>query len=54
MRNQENTFDLFTRYNMEIFLSNFTAKAEQEDIFKLTIGNVRLNIVSSVNSVGFS
>jgi hypothetical protein len=35
-------FDQFPRYQMKIFLGDFNAKAEREDIFKLIIGDKSL------------
>jgi hypothetical protein len=47
----KHVFDQFPRYNMKIFLRDFKANAEMEDILKPIIGNVCLHEASNDNGV---
>jgi hypothetical protein len=44
-------FDQFHRYDMKIILDDFNAKVGRENIFKLTIGNESLLVISNDNGV---
>jgi hypothetical protein len=44
-------FDEFSRYDMEILLSDFNTRVGKEDIFKPTIGNESSHEISNDNGV---
>jgi hypothetical protein len=46
----EPVFDKFPKYHMKILLGDFYAKVGREDIFKPTIGNESLHVIS--NDIG--
>jgi hypothetical protein len=47
----EHVFDKFPKNHMKIFLGDFSAKVDKEDIFKPTIGNESLHEISNENGV---
>jgi hypothetical protein len=47
----ERVFDKFPKYHKQILLGDFNAKVGREDIFKPTIGNEILHVISNDNGV---
>jgi hypothetical protein len=47
----ERIFDKFSKYHMKVLLGYFNAKVGREDIFKPTIGNESLHVISNDNGV---
>jgi hypothetical protein len=50
----EQIFDKFPKYHMKILLGDFNAKVGREDLFKHTIGNESLHIISNFNVINFA
>jgi hypothetical protein len=47
----ERVFDKFPNYHIKILLGDFNAKVGREDIFKPTIGNESLHLISNDKGV---
>jgi endonuclease/exonuclease/phosphatase family metal-dependent hydrolase len=47
----EHVFDKFSKYHMKILIGDFNAKVGRDDIFKLTIVNESLHIISNDNGI---